>query len=45
MPSNLPFIEVASITSKQPVPENARMEWIREKWGRQTAKYKAAYPK
>ena len=43
VPSNLPFIEVTSITPKQPVPENARMEWMREKWARQTKKYKAVY--
>jgi hypothetical protein len=42
-PANLPFIEVVSITPKQPVPENARMEWMREKWVRQREKYKAVY--
>jgi hypothetical protein len=40
---NLPFIEVISITPKQPVPEDARMEWMREKWDRQKEKYKAVY--
>lgn len=42
-PANLPFIEVTSITPKQAVPENARMEWMREKWERQTAKYKSVH--
>jgi hypothetical protein len=45
VPSKLPFIEVVSITPKQVVPENARMEWMREKWARQTAKYKSTYSK
>lgn len=43
VPSNLPFIVVESITPKQGVPENARMEWMREKWARQREKYKAVY--
>jgi hypothetical protein len=43
LPSALPFIEVTSITPKQPVPENARTEWLREQWARQTAKYKSIY--
>ena len=43
LPLQLPFIEVTSITPKQVVPENARMERMREKWDRQTAKYKAVY--
>jgi hypothetical protein len=45
IPSHLRFIEITSITPKQLVPENARMEWMREKWHRQTAKYKTAYTK
>jgi len=43
VPSNLPFIDITSITPKQVVPENARMEWMREKWARQRAKYQAVY--
>jgi hypothetical protein len=39
----LPFIVVESITPKQPVPEDARMEWLRVKWDRQREKYKAVY--
>jgi hypothetical protein len=41
VPSNLPFIEVTSITPKQPVPENARMQWLRLRWARQREKYKS----
>ncbi len=40
-PATPPFIEVTSITPKQHVPENARMEWLRERWRRQRDKYKA----
>jgi hypothetical protein len=43
VPLKLPFIVVESITPKQVVPENARMEWMREKWARQTRKYQAVY--
>lgn len=43
VPSNLPFINIVSITPKQLVPEDARMQWMREKWNRQTKKYKAVY--
>jgi hypothetical protein len=43
VPSKLPFIVVESITPKQVVPENARMEWLRVKWDRQRAKYQAVY--
>jgi hypothetical protein len=45
LPLNLPFIEITSISgrTKQPVPENARMEWMRVKWDRQREKYKAVY--
>ena len=45
MPSNLPFIQITSITPKQLVPEDARMQWMREKWARQTVKYKTAFSK
>jgi hypothetical protein len=44
-PANLPIIAVESITPKQPVPEGARMEWMRFKWARQTEKYKSALSK
>jgi hypothetical protein len=40
LPSNLPFIEVVSITPKQSAPEDARMHWLRAKWDRQREKYK-----
>ena len=43
VPSKLPFIEITSITPIQPVPEDARMQWMRLRWARQTAKYKAVY--
>ncbi len=43
VPSKLPFIEVTSITPKQVVPENARTEWMRERWDRQREKYKTVY--
>ncbi len=42
-PANLPFIGVTSITPKQLVPEDARMQWMREKWTRQRERYKAVY--
>ncbi len=45
LPSNLPVIEVASITPKQPVPEDARMQWLRMKWDRQRKKYESVYTK
>jgi hypothetical protein len=43
LPANLPFIEVTSITPKQIVSENARMEWLRVKWARQKEKYKPIF--
>lgn len=43
IPSSLPCIEVVSITPKQPVPENARVDWLRVKWDRQREKYKAVF--
>jgi len=41
--ANLPFIEITSITPKQPVPENARMEWLRLRWARQRKKHQSIY--
>jgi len=41
MPSNLSFTEVTSITPKQPVPEDARMQWLRLGWARQRKKYQS----
>ena len=41
VPLDLPFIEVTSITPKQPVPEDARMQWLRLGWARQREKYKS----
>src|SRR5271154_2672878 len=43
LPPDLPFILVESITPKQPVPEDARMLWLRERWRRQREKYQALY--
>jgi hypothetical protein len=43
--SNLPFIEVTSITPKQLVPENTRMEWMRLGWERQRKKHASVYAK
>jgi hypothetical protein len=43
IPSSLPIILVVSITPKQPVQEDARMDWMRMKWDRQREKYKAVY--
>jgi hypothetical protein len=42
-PSDLPFIEVTSVTPKQIVPENTRMEWLRVRWARQREKYQSIY--
>lgn len=44
-PANLPFIEVRTITPKQIVSENARTEWLRERWSRQREKYKGVVAK
>jgi hypothetical protein len=41
VPSNLPTIEVESVTPKQIVPEAARMEWLRIRWARQRKKYQS----
>lgn len=43
VPPNLPIVEIESITPKQPVPENARSEWLRVRWARQREKYKSVY--